>query len=144
MSQMIIGVFPRWLIVPCKISGWAFSAEVIDKLLSCLFSTTKSKSINMETTGCQVEEFPTQLSVYDSSYSFCSQIAAMTRTLSPPTALEIPGLRWTATATFSSACAQETAEGSGSVNDTPHFTPLAWVRTPDVPVSFHLPPVWAT
>lgn len=35
--------------------------------------------------------------------------------------------------TCCSVCAQGTAEGSGSVNDMPHFTPLVSVRTDTFP-----------
>lgn len=59
----------------------------------------------------------------------------MTRILWRPTALGILGPKQTPRATCSSVCAQATAEGSGSASDTLHFTPLAWVRNDNIPVS---------
>lgn len=59
----------------------------------------------------------------------------MTRILCPPTVSEIPGPRPTPGVTCSSVCARGTAEESGSANDMPHFTPRAWVRTDNIPVS---------
>ena len=75
-----------------------------------------------------------------------SQIAVTTRILWPLTVLGIPGQRQTLEATHSSVCALGTDEGSGSVSDMLHFTPLAWVRNYNIPVSFFClpssPSVW--
>lgn len=59
----------------------------------------------------------------------------MTRILWRPTALGTVGPRQTPRATCSSVCAQATAEGSGSASGMLHFTPLAWVRNDNTPVS---------
>lgn len=52
----------------------------------------------------------------------------MTRILCPPIVLEIPGPRPMSEVTCWRVCARGTAEGNGSVNGTPRFTPPAWVR----------------